>query len=210
MSTKALTIGIATVLAVGIAIITFTAGGEDGDPAESRETDGAFIVAMTSHHESAIKMAKVALQRTEHPQVKQLARAITAAQVEEINELASIHSQLFGLPTSKGDHGILGLEEDQMGMSANIPVLAESRPFDRTFIDMMVAHHQGAIRMARVELQGGASSRLMTIAQGVIEDQSREIQRMNSWRQKWYGSPSPAGGVPSEEKAMADQMTMGN
>lgn len=75
MSTKALTIGIAAVLVLGIAIITITAGGEDGNSADPRETDAAFIVEMPPHHESAIEMAKVALKRAEHPEIKELARS---------------------------------------------------------------------------------------------------------------------------------------
>lgn len=135
MSTKALTIGIAAVLVAGIAIITITAGGEHGDSADPRETDGAFIVEMTSHHESAIEMAKVAEKRAEHPEVKQLAAAIVSTQAGEIDQLSKIHTQLFGLPVSQGKHGTLGLGEHQMGMSADMAMLEGEKPFDRAFID---------------------------------------------------------------------------
>lgn len=209
MSTKALTIGIAAVLVAMIAIITLTAGGDHGDSANARETDGAFIVEMTPHHESAIEMAKVALRRAEHPEIRKLAQAIVGAQAEEIAELATIHSRLFGVPVSQGEHGTLGLPEHQLGMSGDMTMLDTAKPFDRAFIDMMVPHHQGAIRMARIELRGGKDNELMGIAQAIVAAQSREIEEMNSWRQDWYGSPSPTGGVPAEEEgAMPDQMMM--
>lgn len=81
MSTKALTIGIAAVLVAMIAIITLTAGGDHGDSANARETDGAFIVEMTPHHESAIEMA--------NGEDSGIAQAIVAAQSGEIEEMNS-------------------------------------------------------------------------------------------------------------------------
>ena len=59
MSTRTLTIAIAAVLVIGIAVITITAGGED-DSGDAKATDGAFIVEMIPHHESAIEMAEIA------------------------------------------------------------------------------------------------------------------------------------------------------
>ncbi len=209
MSTKALTIGIAAVLVAGIAIITITAGGEHGDSVDPRETDGAFIVEMTPHHESAIEMAKVAEKSAEHPEVKQLAAAIISTQAEEIAQLSKIHTRLFGLPVSEGKHGTLGLGEHQMGMGGDMTMLESEKPFDRAFIDMMVPHHQGAIRMARVELESGDDEELMGLAQAIVDAQSREIEEMNSWREDWYGSASPAGGVPAEDEgAMPEGMMM--
>ena len=69
--------------------------------------------------------------------------------------------------------------------------------FDVQFVDMMVPHHQGAIRMARVELARGKNPKLKALAQSIIASQSREITQMNSWRRGWYGAASPAGGIPA-------------
>ena len=69
--------------------------------------------------------------------------------------------------------------------------------FDKKFIDMMIEHHQGAIRMARAERAKGKDAHLRKIARTIIKAQAREIREMNSWRKKWYGSASPSGGVPS-------------
>lgn len=95
-----------------------------------------------------------------------------------------------------------------MGMGADTVMLGAEKPFDRVFIDMMVPHHQGAIRMSRVELQSGEDNELMRIAGAIIGAQSSEIKEMNSWREDWYGSPSPAGGVPAEEEGDMSDHTM--
>src|ERR1700680_2923507 len=49
---------------------------------------------------------------------------------------------------------------------------------DRDFVAMMVPHHQGAIDMARAELQYGHNQKLLRIAQGVVVEQLQEIAAM--------------------------------
>jgi uncharacterized protein (DUF305 family) len=49
---------------------------------------------------------------------------------------------------------------------------------DHDFVAMMVPHHQGAIDMARAELQYGQSLQLKRIAQEIIVDQIQEITLM--------------------------------
>jgi uncharacterized protein (DUF305 family) len=195
--------GVAAAVAVAAVavVVVLIAGGDD--EAEATETDGAFIAEMVPHHESAIEMAEIALDQAQHPEIRQLAQRIVGSQSAEIDSLESIHEDLFGEPVSAADHGTLGLSEAEMGMHGEEHMLAEARPFDREFIDMMIPHHQGAIRMARIELAEGEDADLKSIAEAIIDAQSREIEEMNSWRKDWYGSPSPAGGVPPEEETEA-------
>lgn len=51
---------------------------------------------------------------------------------------------------------------------------------DRDFAAMMIAHHQGAIDMARAELQFGKDERLRRLAQGIIVEQNQEIAAMRA------------------------------
>jgi uncharacterized protein (DUF305 family) len=95
------------------------------------------------------------------------------------------------------DDQTLGLTMAQSGMTMNMSALNGAKPFDRAFIDMMIPHHQGAIRMARAEVAHGTDPHLRTIDQGVIVAQTTEIREMNTWRTGWYGAVSPAGGVPT-------------
>jgi uncharacterized protein (DUF305 family) len=52
---------------------------------------------------------------------------------------------------------------------------------DRDFATMMMSHHQGAIDMARVELEHGKDPELKAMAQKVIGDQSREVKELQDW-----------------------------
>jgi uncharacterized protein (DUF305 family) len=165
---------------------------------------------MIPHHESAIEMAEIAREQGEHPKVKTLAGQIASIQAAEIGGLERIHQRIFGQPTSKAEHGTLGLPAHEMGMQMDASALAGERPFDRAFIDMMVPHHQGAIRMARIELAAGENPELTKLAEAIVTAQAREIERMNSWRVDWYGAPSPAGGVPAEEESAPSHEAMGH
>jgi uncharacterized protein (DUF305 family) len=49
---------------------------------------------------------------------------------------------------------------------------------DRDFAAMMIPHHQGAVDMAKVELQFGKDPVLRRLAQGIIVEQLQEIEVM--------------------------------
>jgi len=59
---------------------------------------------------------------------------------------------------------------------------------DRDFAPMMIPHHQGAIDMAKAELQFGRDPALRRLAQGIIVEQQQEIELMRRQLQR----PSPA------------------
>lgn len=202
-STRNLTLVVAALLAALVAAIALAACGDGEDSsADAKQTDGAFVVAMVPHHESAIEMAETASREGEHREVKELARQIIATQAAEIDDMEVIHQRLFGEPIGQASHGTLGMSAHEMGMHMDAAGLMGAKPFDREFIDMMVPHHQGAIRMARVQLAQGEDPELMQLAESIIAAQAGEIDEMNRWRTEWYGKPSPAGGMPPEDGAM--------
>ncbi|MES2643957.1 MAG: DUF305 domain-containing protein [Myxococcota bacterium] len=53
---------------------------------------------------------------------------------------------------------------------------------DQDYAQMMIAHHQGAIDMARVELQYGTDPTLKQMAQTVIDEQGKEIDALKQWQ----------------------------
>ena len=58
--------------------------------------DKAFIDAMIPHHESAIEAARVAQEKAERPEIKELARAIIADQQREIEQMKQWRQAWYG------------------------------------------------------------------------------------------------------------------
>jgi uncharacterized protein (DUF305 family) len=203
----ALILGVLVTLAVALGACGDDA---DEDSAGSSSANGAFLEAMIPHHESAIEMAKLAKRRAEHPEVKDLARRIVRTQRDEIRQIERIHQRLFAqkiLPNPDAHQG-LGLSAEEAGMAHLEPTaaLADAKPFDKAFIDEMVPHHQGAIRMARAVLDETDDGGVRSLAEAIVMTQSDEIQQMNRWRRAWYGEASPSGGAPTDGGAGTDPM----
>ncbi|UJA21504.1 DUF305 domain-containing protein [Thermoleophilia bacterium SCSIO 60948] len=187
--------------AAAIAAIVVIAGlvffvSEKDETSAIENVDGAFATEMIPHHQMAIEMAEMALERGRHPEIARLARAIVEAQESEISKLEGIHERLFDEPVGSIDFVSLPLSDEDSGMDMDMTMLADARPFDRAFIDMMIPHHQGAIEMAQIELEDGSDPEAKRLAEKIIAEQSDEIAEMIEWRADWYGAPSPAGGVP--------------
>src|SRR5262245_22086520 len=58
--------------------------------------------------------------------------------------------------------------------------ITPSGNIDRDFARMMIAHHQGAIDMALVQLKYGGDGRMKRLAQSIIVEQGQEITYMRS------------------------------
>jgi len=161
--------------------------GEDDDPkqASGNGIDRAFAASMIPHHESAVDMGRLAGKKAGHAELRALAGDIVRSQTAEIRTLRRAERGLAREGVRPGD---LGLDEQLMGMGMDVHGLGSARPFDRAFIDMMVPHHNGAIRMSEIELDRGASRPLRRLARAIVDAQTREIRRMERWRKAWYGS----------------------
>jgi uncharacterized protein (DUF305 family) len=147
-------------------------------------SDERFIDAMAPHHQGAVDMARVALANAEHPEIRQLAENIISSQEAEIEELRSIKEEQFGDPEVPTE---MSPEEMQMmGAMEDPGELEKEEPFDRTFIDAMIPHHESAIEMAEVANDETSNPRIKDLTRRIIEAQEAEIEQMVGWSEEWY------------------------
>lgn len=61
---------------------------------------------------------------------------------------------------------------------------ASGQTLDQAYVAKMIAHHEGAVAMARVALSESRDPDIRRMAQAVVDTQTREIAEMKAWRPK--------------------------
>lgn len=165
--------------------------------ATAADVDAAFVRQMIPHHQMAVMMAELAQNEATHAELKKLADSIIASQSAEIGTMRGIAKQLgvtadhpMGGGSTGGnrmgdDAATLGIPVSDMGMSMEMMDLRGADPFDQEFIDQMIPHHEGAIRMAKAELAKGENPELKKLATAIIAAQTKEIAEMKAWKAAW-------------------------
>lgn len=153
--------------------------------------DKHFIEQMIPHHEGAITMANLALQKAKRPEIKTLATAIIAAQTTEIQSMNGWYKDWFGIAVPKVSTGMMGggmMSQSgmHMGGQEDMTALENAPDFDKAFIEEMIPHHQLAIMMANMLQSGTNRPEMQQLAKNIIESQSKEIQQMQVWYTQWY------------------------
>ena len=146
--------------------------------AAHNSADAMFAQMMTPHHEQAVQMSDIMLAKENlDPQVIQLAQDIKAAQGPEIKKMTD-WLQAWGEPTKMSG----GHEMDGMMTPEDLSTLesAQGAEASRLFLNQMIAHHEGAIKMAEEEVANGSNPEAVDLARTVVASQGAEIQKMQS------------------------------
>lgn len=188
------------------ATIIYSANAQQQRPSTSRpcavsnkqQVDQHFIEMMIPHHQGAIEMADLALQKAKRPEIKKLAAAIKTDQAKEIEQMKAWYLQWYGTEvpahamTGMGMHHRRGqgmanmpMHSGMMGMDMSLESLKNASDFDKEFIRQMIPHHQSAVMMAQMVLNSATHSQINDLAQAIIKSQTAEIQQMQQWDQAW-------------------------
>jgi uncharacterized protein (DUF305 family) len=140
-----------------------------------------FADAMIPHHRQALEMAGLAASRTSSRAVTAVAGRITAGQGPEIAAMSSWLRSLGREAPAAGHEGHGG---NAYGMATldqmNRLRAARGAGFDELFLQLMIAHHEGAVKMSGEELRRGTDRSMRKMAQDAISGQRTEIARMRA------------------------------
>ncbi|GAA2824916.1 DUF305 domain-containing protein [Crossiella cryophila] len=175
------------------------APGKPGEPAKTLssmpplaerppgDADFRYVSMMIPHHRQALEMTALAPDRAQHQDVRGLAARIDGAQAPEIQAMSAYlqrHKKPVPEAHAGGGHGSGDAAMPGMASFADMVHLKNSRgaDFDKLFVRLMIAHHEGAVKMANDVLASGHDIFVEEMAQDVIATQTAEIKRMKEMR----------------------------
>nr|WP_298925074.1 DUF305 domain-containing protein [uncultured Erythrobacter sp.] len=149
--------------------------------------DVKFMQGMIVHHEQAVVMSELVDDRTNNEDVVSIAGRILASQADEIEfmkEWLSDRGEPAMMPGMADHAGHMHHMMAGMASPEQMAALgaAQGTEFDRQFLTLMIAHHEGAVDMVDDLLRqpGSASDPILFRFVGDIEsDQTTEIDRMD-------------------------------
>lgn len=152
--------------------------------------DRHFIEQMIPHHEGAIDMAQLALEKAKRPETKTLATQIITDQNKEITDMKAWYKEWFGIDVPVvGQHMVNGQMMGGMNhmdsMSGDMETLKNAKDFDLEFVQQMIPHHEMAVMMAQMLKASTDRTEMKTLADNIITSQTREIDMMRLWVKEW-------------------------
>ena len=138
-----------------------------------------FVQQMIPHHEQAVTMSDLALKNSSNKEVLAIAAQIKAAQSPEIAQMKSWLAAAGAENAMNHDMGGIGMAG--MLSDSDITVLKSTTgsAFDKLFLTAMIAHHEGAIQMAKM-IEKSNNSEIKTLHDAILKTQSAEITQMKS------------------------------
>ncbi|MDO8309632.1 MAG: DUF305 domain-containing protein [Actinomycetota bacterium] len=147
---------------------------------DANMSDVMFAQMMIPHHEQAIEMSALAPANGASTEVLELAQAIPAAQAPEIEQMRAMLER-WGVPMTMADrsvHGGMAMTGMVSGEDMDRLQAAQGADFDRRYLELMIAHHEGAIAMTQDPLANGDDPELRTLLEAIVTSQTAEIEQM--------------------------------
>lgn len=130
----------------------------------------SFAEAMIPHHQQAIEMSGYAPTNTSNPSILAIAEKITSEQGPEIEKMT---------PWLEGKAVDVNMVMEGMLSPVQLTALraAKDDAFDKLYVQYMIEHHEGAVKMAADAL-GVGDPELTDFANEIIDTQTAEIEEL--------------------------------
>ena len=150
-----------------------------------------FILNMIPHHQEAIDTSEIVAAQTSDPELKKFAQDVIQVQTSEVAQMEQWLKDWF--------------QEEYTGNSNYQLMMGDLTQFqgkelERAYVEGMIAHHQGAIDMAKQVLTLNPRPEVQQMAEAIVTVQQTEVETLQGWLGTKYGDVQNA---PSGHEGMA-------
>ena len=145
---------------------------------------------MVPHHQSAIYMCQNLLRFTDYELLKNITENIISIQTRGIGHMREIAITSYGYSNTRRDISLyerayFSITRNMLCRMRNAPI---SNNINLNFIDEMIPHHEGAIRMCENVLKYKIDPRLVDIANSIIVEQTNEVKELKEIKENLYNN----------------------
>jgi uncharacterized protein (DUF305 family) len=144
--------------------------------------DYDFANLMIMHHQMAIDMSKVEIEKGSDQTIVNMAKGIVAAQEIEIREMQEFIKNYKVSATNNQTSNSFKISTEMKSMMDKMNEVNISQNIDRDYVAMMIPHHESAVKMSKMLLQFGTQNDLVDLSKNIIEDQTFEIDEFKKWQ----------------------------
>jgi uncharacterized protein (DUF305 family) len=160
--------------------------------------EASFARDMSEHHAQAVTMSFLVRERTQNEDIRNFAFDIINTQSTQRGMLLG-WLDLWNLPLTDTSH-TMSLTKDGpetvMNMPMTMPGMATKEEMDRLtvatstaaealFLELMIRHHQGGVKMAQELIAQSTQENIVRLAQTMIDGQQSEIEFMQEQLKKY-------------------------
>lgn len=142
--------------------------------------DADFAKMMIEHHDGAVEMSELLLEKGKNEELKNFARKVIEAQNKEVQLMKKFEDRKEASPDSKEFVQELNRSMAAM-MDKNIQI---HNNIDKDYAQQMIPHHQSAVDMAKVYLKYGKKKELLQLCKDIVKTQNTEIAELKEWLAK--------------------------
>ncbi len=153
----------------------------------TNDSGNIFAVYMTLHHEAAVVTSLGIKETTTDPEVTKLASGIAEVQIKEVKEMQNLlsSSTLKGNDSNGFNEKMKGIMDSMMSEMKMPDASLIPQESTKLYIENMIVHHEGAIKMAEEYIKIGKDPKLLEISNSILKTQGKEIEQMEKMLEKY-------------------------
>ncbi|MDT9687401.1 DUF305 domain-containing protein [Streptomyces sp. P9(2023)] len=168
-----------------------TESGDAGEPTVATAADTGFSRDMAAHHQQAVEMSFLVRDNTTDDEVRRLAFDVINTQANQRGMMLG-WLDMWEAPKVTGEgamswmaghsagSGMGQTEMPGMATRAQLEQLrkAEGRAAEVLYLQLMIPHHQGGVKMAEAAVKQAKNPQVRALAEGIVRAQQSEISLM--------------------------------